>query len=173
MKSTAPNALVSGMEWSTLRGAKITQLIGCDVDGTIANGDHRVHYAHSKEWDQYFALAYKDEPITHVIDMVETLSRDARTAVVFMSGRNEIIRADTLGWLCQYLPVTTAKPTTRLFMRREHDRRPDHVVKKDMLHEVWHAYGLMPSLIFDDRQQVVDMWRKVGIPCAQVAPGDF
>lgn len=26
---------------------------------------------------------------------------------------------------------------------------------------------------FDDRQQVVDMWRDNGVPCAQVAPGRF
>ena len=27
--------------------------------------------------------------------------------------------------------------------------------------------------VFDDRQKVVDMWRKNGLTCMQVAPGDF
>jgi hypothetical protein len=28
-------------------------------------------------------------------------------------------------------------------------------------------------MAFDDRSQVVKMWRKRGVPCAQVADGDF
>jgi hypothetical protein len=27
--------------------------------------------------------------------------------------------------------------------------------------------------ILDDRNQVVDMWRSIGLPCFQVAPGNF
>lgn len=27
--------------------------------------------------------------------------------------------------------------------------------------------------IFDDRQQVVDMWRSLGLKCFQVEPGNF
>ena len=30
-----------------------------------------------------------------------------------------------------------------------------------------------PDMVFDDRNQVVDMWRANGIPCLQVAPGNF
>jgi len=33
--------------------------------------------------------------------------------------------------------------------------------------------GFEPTLIFDDRQSVVDMWREQGIRVAQVAPNDF
>ncbi len=29
------------------------------------------------------------------------------------------------------------------------------------------------SMVFDDRQQVVDMWRQNGLPTFQVADGDF
>jgi hypothetical protein len=27
--------------------------------------------------------------------------------------------------------------------------------------------------VFDDRDKVVAMWRSMGVPCFQVAPGDF
>ena len=27
--------------------------------------------------------------------------------------------------------------------------------------------------VFDDRNQVVDMWREIGLKCLQVQPGDF
>ena len=29
------------------------------------------------------------------------------------------------------------------------------------------------DMVFDDRNQVVDMWRKNGLTCFQVADGDF
>jgi hypothetical protein len=29
------------------------------------------------------------------------------------------------------------------------------------------------EFILDDRQQVVDEWRRMGLTCFQVAPGDF
>lgn len=29
------------------------------------------------------------------------------------------------------------------------------------------------QMVFEDRARVVDMWRKRGVLCAQVAPGDF
>ena len=33
--------------------------------------------------------------------------------------------------------------------------------------------GLNPTLAFDDRDQVVKMWRGLGIECFQVREGDF
>lgn len=38
----------------------------------------------------------------------------------------------------------------------------------------WASQQLVgPIMAFDDRTQVVKMWRKRGVPCAQVAEGDF
>jgi hypothetical protein len=33
--------------------------------------------------------------------------------------------------------------------------------------------GFNPTMAFDDRQQVVDMWREKGLTVAQVDKGDF
>jgi hypothetical protein len=35
------------------------------------------------------------------------------------------------------------------------------------------ADGFRPIMAFDDRNQVVEMWRQRGVPCAQVADGNF
>ena len=57
-------------------------------------------------------------------------------------------------------------------MRREGDNRKDSIVKHELFWKVvaphWNVIGVL-----DDRQQVVDMWRSMGLTCAQVAPGDF
>jgi hypothetical protein len=46
------------------------------------------------------------------------------------------------------------------------------VVKREIfdrsIRHVWQVRGVL-----DDRDQVVRMWRDLGLTCAQVAPGDF
>jgi hypothetical protein len=57
-------------------------------------------------------------------------------------------------------------------MREAGDKRPDDAVKRRMLRRAA-KLGKRPDVIFDDRDRVVKMWRSEGIPCFQVAPGDF
>jgi hypothetical protein len=60
----------------------------------------------------------------------------------------------------------------KLYMRRDGDHRPDDIVKREMLQQM-RVDGWSPIMAFDDRNQVVEMWRANGVPCAQVASGDF
>ena len=59
-----------------------------------------------------------------------------------------------------------------LYMRSDSDYRPDHEVKSQMLDKM-RKEGFNPTMAFDDRQQVVDMWRERGLTVAQVDKGDF
>lgn len=57
-------------------------------------------------------------------------------------------------------------------MRGKGDRRPDHLVKKELALEL----DLKPEnvlCVFDDRTSVVEMWRKEGFRCLQVADHNF
>ena len=45
-------------------------------------------------------------------------------------------------------------------LRSDKDFRPDHFVKKDMLDQ-FRAEGWNPTLVFDDRSSVVQMWREM------------
>ena len=56
--------------------------------------------------------------------------------------------------------------------RSDGDRRPDVVVKKEILYEL-KKDGWDPWLCLDDRNAVVAMWRREGVTCLQVADGDF
>jgi hypothetical protein len=60
----------------------------------------------------------------------------------------------------------------QLRMRPVGDYRDDAVLKEQWLNEA-RVLGKAPDIVFDDRQRVVDMWRRNGITCCQVAPGDF
>ena len=50
-----------------------------------------------------------------------------------------------------------------------------HYTKDSDLKHMWlDSIGVdNVAMVFDDRNQVVDMWRKSGLTCFQVADGDF
>lgn len=135
-----------------------------DIDGTLADLSHRLHHIQKtpKDWDGFFAEVANDEPIRHVVQLCRRLG-----CVVFASGRPERCRSDTEWWLLTHLSHDGP-----LYMRKDGDRRPDDIVKGDILDQII-ADGFEPIMAFDDRDRVVAMWRERGIPCAQVAPGDF
>tara|TARA_R110002020_G_scaffold227539_13_gene438195 strand:+ start:10087 stop:10632 length:546 start_codon:yes stop_codon:yes gene_type:complete len=59
-----------------------------------------------------------------------------------------------------------------LYMREEGDNRKDSIVKREMYEEYIKPHYNV-KLVLDDRNQVVDMWRELGLPCWQVAAGNF
>lgn len=87
--------------------------------------------------------------------------------VVFVSGRSAEVRRETEDWLERETGLRGP-----LYMRCERDKRPDYIVKAELLDQL-QADGYQPLMAFDDRDRGVKMWRSKGIPCAQVAEGDF
>lgn len=138
-----------------------------DIDGTLADGTHRVHHIlkEPKDWRAYFAACDGDTPFPHIVLLAKHLSAYAN--LVYVSGRSDEIRDKTERWLLHH-----DLPSGNLFMRKEGDHRPDDVLKVELLAEV-RAAGFEPIMAFDDRNRVVAAWRAAGIPCAQVAEGDF
>jgi hypothetical protein len=59
-------------------------------------------------------------------------------------------------------------------MRKSGDHREDHVVKGELLDQILKDRHLSElGAVFEDRQQVVDMYRERGLRVFQVAPGNF
>jgi phosphoglycolate phosphatase-like HAD superfamily hydrolase len=145
-----------------------------DIDGTLSDPTHRLYHIQKqpKDWDAFFASAVNDPPIGHICTLAQTLIAESHCGplavqVVFVSGRSDQVRADTEAWLLRH--IGAKKP---LYMRKARDFRPDFIVKGELLDQII-ADGFEPIMAFDDRDQVVKMWRERGIPCAQVADGDF
>jgi len=109
----------------------------------------------------------EDLPNPAVITAVRAMHA-AGNAIIFCSGRDAECRAETEAWLELYVGV----PYEALFMRPEGDGRKDAVVKREIfdreIRDNWRIVG-----VFDDRQQVVRMWRALGLTVFQVAEGDF
>ena len=148
-----------------------TPCIVFDIDGTIANGDHRVHLILSepKQWDAYFDLCHDDAPIPHMLRVLKSLERDF--VIVFVSGRAARSRKKTEKWLSDH-GAYSGRTRLHLYMREDGDHKNDDVLKIELLAKL-RADGFEPVMAFDDRTRVVNAWRTAGIPCAQVAPGDF
>jgi phosphoglycolate phosphatase-like HAD superfamily hydrolase len=138
-----------------------------DIDGTIADLSHRLHHITNapKDWPAFYAGCGRDTPIEHICDLAHALW--SKAAIVFVSGRSDECREQTVAWMRDH-----KVPMTRLYMRAAGDHREDNVVKSELLDRLI-ADGFEPIMAFDDRNQVVKMWRERGIPCAQVAEGNF
>jgi hypothetical protein len=107
-----------------------------------------------------------DQPNEPVLATLQAYRRQGYT-ILLVTGRFEAYRDATVEWLMRHRLEWGA-----LFMRADGDYRKDAEVKRELYkcHIAPH-YDVMLSL--DDRNQSVECWRALGVPCFQVAPGDF
>lgn len=140
-----------------------------DIDGTIADLSHRLHHIQGdkKDWNAFHADVDKDSPIYHIMDIIDALELMNKHTIILCTGRMERCREATEYWLEQY-----GVGYHRLLMRPEGNYEPDYAVKKTMLEEL-KSIGFEIQMVFEDRTQVVNMWREAGIPCLQVKEGDY
>jgi phosphoglycolate phosphatase-like HAD superfamily hydrolase len=140
-----------------------------DIDGTLADCSHRLHHILSdpKDWRSFFAGCAGDQPIMHIIELARTLGTVPGRSIVYVSGRSDECRQQTTDWLFRH-----HLPAGPLYMRKAGDHRDDDVIKLELLEQL-RGHGYEPVMAFDDRNRVVAAWRSAGIPCAQVADGNF
>lgn len=139
-----------------------------DVDGTFANNEHRRPFVEKqpKDWKSYLALVDKDTVYAWCNDLVQAMVQ-AETLPIFVTGRDESHRVVT-----ENLIRRSGIREYELHMRACGDYRQDAIVKRELFDK--HIAGKFNiKFAIDDRQQVVDLWRSMGIVCLQCAPGDF
>lgn len=141
--------------------------IAFDLDGTLADITHRLPLIKppKKDWPGFFDACVNDTPIFEMVHLCQNLLSCGHTVDIW-SGRSDRVRMQTEAWLASCVPGYRT-----LKMRRDGDYRKDCIVKQEWLSNMGRSEW--PDLAFDDRQQVVDMWRSNGIRCLQVAKGDF
>ena len=157
---------------------KDKQTVIFDLDGTLALIDRRRALATKDngkiDWDVFFDRdnIKLDVPNTPVITMAQLLHSQGFRIVIF-SGRSKATYRTTRQWLIQ-----NDVPFDMLQMR-PNDRDTGghfHFMKDSDLKQHWLDDLQIKDdvfAVFDDRQQVVDMWRANGLTCFQVAKGDF
>ena len=144
-----------------------------DLDGTLALIDKRRTISTKDngkmDWDKFFDPKNidLDLPNQPVIDMAQMFKSQGFRIVIF-SGRSDVTMNATRDWLDKH-NVTY----DRLIMRPKRH----HFMKDSDLKQMWLDMFFKNKddifAVFDDRQQVVDMWRDNGLQVFQVADGDF
>lgn len=140
-----------------------------DIDGTLSNPGHRLRFitGYKKDWDSFYGELEHDEPICDVVGLALTIAVHTGHAIILITGRPERTRQATIKWLDEHTGLWPCK----LYMRPDGDRRPDYELKHDIYErEIKDKYDV--AGVFEDRQQVVDMWRSLGLTCFQVANGN-
>lgn len=140
-----------------------------DIDGTLAKIDHRRPLVVGKkpDWKTFNSLMGDDVPNEPIVDLYRALWETKRYELILVSGRGEEFRSVTETWLTWNLI-----PFGKLLMRPQGDFRPDVEIKQEILDGLL-SEGKTISFVVDDRDSVVEMWRRNNITCLQCAEGDF
>lgn len=132
-------------------------IIIVDIDGTIANMNGiRKHYE--------FEKVIFDKPKHNIIELVKLLSHEYK--IVFVSGRSDECREDTIKWLDEYFYFEY-----ELHMRKSDDKSDDWKIKEEIWLKLLEKYYI--KLMIDDRSQVVNHARSLGFEVLQVDYGNF
>ena len=143
-------------------------LVIVDLDGTLADGNHRLHHIHPKEtrnWDKFYEECSLDTPHTDVIELVRAL-RDYGMTVIILTGRREETRKETQQWLAHY-----GIPYEILIMRPKGNHEDDHKWKPGVLATLGGPANVL--MVIEDRNRIVVTLREQGYRVLQVADGDF
>lgn len=128
-----------------------------DIDGTLAHMTTRNPF----DWDR----VCEDDENYNVSNVLKELRRCGYKIIIF-TGRDGCCEDKTKEWLKDN------------YIKYDHfDIRPtgntekDAIIKKRMFDKIKDDYAIIG--VFDDRDQVVKMWRSLGLTCFQVGEGDF
>lgn len=162
-----------------------------DLDGTLANCEHRRHFVEkphcyecgnnrayaemvgcfcyeikfNPDWKSFYEACDKDDPIGPVIEMWNNYEVElavGRAELEIWSGRCESVKNKTINWLENNLFCGRSNWEEVLKMRPIGDNTPDDQLKEKWLDEAL-AQGHKIDFVFDDRPKVIRMWRRRGI----------
>ena len=142
----------------------------CDIDGTLANVEHRRHFVEDKknaDWDAFNAEMGKDTINEWCKELLKIFYANGYE-VLLVSGRPFEYTYETIFWLdkneVQY---------SELFLReKKNDHRKDTIVKTEIYNnKIKGNYDIL--FVVDDRASVVANWRDLGLICLQCDKGNF
>ncbi|WP_314198918.1 AAA family ATPase [Capnocytophaga sputigena] len=131
----------------------------CDLDGTLSLLNGR---------DPYNAATCDNDLLNTPVAAALKMAKQQGYQVILLSGREDKFREPTVRFLDKHQIGYDL-----LLMRTSNDFRKDNIIKRELFEgEIQGKYFV--EFLLDDRNQVVDMWRKdLHLPCFQVNYGDF
>lgn len=146
-----------------------------DIDGTLALCDHRIHLLENKEdkkcWDNFFLACVDDEPNLSILSILNTLS--VTSDIYFWTGRSELVKQQTIDWLNKHTFLEKDYIENNLKMNTDGARIKNHVLKQEWYFALPEDDKKRLVSVFDDCNDVVQMWRNLNVTCCQVALSDY
>ncbi|MFJ2813703.1 hypothetical protein ACIQOU_10700 [Streptomyces sp. NPDC091279] len=139
-----------------------------DLDNTLADTSHRQRFLERspRDWNAFFAAAPHDPPLAEGVALALTSAEECE--IVYLTGRPERCRRDTLDWLTAH-----GLPEGRLYLRRDADRRPARHTKLEVLRRL--ARTRQIRMLVDDDALVCDAARQAGFTVVRadwIAPSE-
>lgn len=130
-----------------------------DADGTL--------FSHEGVRSPYDYTKVHLDAVREKVARVARMHYNHGDAIIIASGREDSCRDAT------FAAVQQIVPEFHLFMRKTGDKRQDRVIKGEIfdnyIRNNWNVH-----CVYDDRTQVVDLWRQeLKLDCFQVNYGDF
>jgi FMN phosphatase YigB (HAD superfamily) len=138
-----------------------------DLDGTLVNSPRPTAPIKDNseiDWNAWIESA-KFSPANEWCKEIVMAMALQGYAIIFLTARDggENSRKITENWITMHMPVMH-----KLYMRHEHDRRPDYEMKRDVfLNEIAPYYDVLFAI--DDKQANVDLFRELGIAALHCA----
>lgn len=148
---------ITGRRRYTPSGSKPKAII-VDVDGTIAQKGDRGPF----DWKKVGS----DKPRRTIISIIKSFAWASGMTVVFLSGRDSVCRKETEDWLLEHYGFNISDKFC-LKMRAEGDSRKDSIIKEELFWPITEKYDVVA--VFDDRPQVVRMWKDLGLTVIDVS----
>jgi hypothetical protein len=130
-----------------------------DIDGTISDRRHRLRFLEGKkDWKSFFSELHGDPPMLSTINSLKDY-HDQGFSIIFVTGRPEEYREETVLWLKKNLPFKEYD----LFMRPVKNYEKDVLIKQSILEEIQKNFKVIK--VFDDQIELIEMWKKEGLEC--------
>lgn len=144
-------------------------LILCDLDGTLCDIKHRLHFVkgETKNWKAFFKAMPDDELRLDTVDKLLTFEEMGHE-IIFVSARPETYRQETEAWLEKKMKGYPLHKT--LIMRNSKDMRDDVEVKEQFYDKFFKGKYPIEAVI-DDRPKVIRMWQSLGLNVIDVGEG--
>lgn len=129
-----------------------------DIDGTLAHKGNRNPYDWSKVGEDTV-----DKAVSNLYNLISNVQKNT----IICTGRDGICEKETKKWI----NLNLLWHPQEFHIRNQGDQRPDWVVKREMWEDISTRYNIL--YMVDDRNQVVDYARSLGLKVFQVQDSNF